>query len=52
MDFSSITFSFFLIFSGALLAAAYYVWVVPANQADRVLQKISAILRLEALKQK
>jgi tight adherence protein B len=28
----------FLIFSGALLAAAYYVWVVPANQADEVLQ--------------
>jgi tight adherence protein B len=28
----------FLIFSGALLAAAYYVWVVPANQADQVLQ--------------
>jgi tight adherence protein B len=28
----------FLIFSGALLAAAYYCWVVPANQADQVLQ--------------
>lgn len=32
------TFVTFLIFSGALFAAAYYVWVIPANQSEEVLQ--------------
>ncbi|MBS1828533.1 MAG: type II secretion system F family protein [Acidobacteria bacterium] len=32
------TFVTFLIFSGALFAAAYYVWVIPANESADVLQ--------------
>ncbi|MBL8218067.1 MAG: hypothetical protein JNL62_02500, partial [Bryobacterales bacterium] len=32
------TFVTFLIFSAALFAAAYYVWVIPANQSADVLQ--------------
>lgn len=35
----------FLIFSGALLGAAYYVWVIPANDAQEVLVRRMRELR-------
>ncbi|MBL8173168.1 MAG: type II secretion system F family protein [Bryobacterales bacterium] len=39
------TFVTFLIFSAALFAAAYYVWVIPANQSADVLQSRMRELR-------
>lgn len=38
----------FLIFSGALLAAAYYVWVIPAQQAESVFAQRLRELRTRA----
>lgn len=42
------TFVTFLIFSGALFAAAYYVWVVPANQQQTLLEQRMRELRVRS----